>query len=369
MFTKPRIDILWGRAKVAIPLMMVSLVWVGCSSPDLSGPVSSDPTELPGTLRLSTHAITMSTAPHYNMVQLTAVLRSVAGAPLAGIPRVTFTSSDSSVRVDTTGLLTARSAKTGVLIIASLVVQGVRVADTARVSVTNVTNPPTFRQIKLALPPGSDTTMPVSNALAARYGFLTKTLQVGALDSNGTKIPNTGVAVSTSDRGQAYFNGTPSFVTGNKVTLQGSSIARVGVPFTVYVSATVYGVTLQDSLRITVVNQSNFVFTVKDSIPPGGASPIFTLGPIPTQAIVVGGWIWWSNMSSDSLDIVFDDSTVASPDLAPQGMNSGGGNIASFKGNSVFGDTAATRSRQFLQAGRFHFTSPRTGISGTVIVQ
>jgi hypothetical protein len=81
--------------------------------------------------------------------------------------------------------------------------------------------------------------------------------------------------------------------------------------------------------------------------------------------------VLWVNAdvdSTDSLDVVFDDSTVASADSVF--LNSGAGNIAPFPGAPIEQfPFAGVRSRQFRRAGTFHWHSARTGISGTVIVQ
>jgi hypothetical protein len=115
------------------------------------------------------------------------------------------------------------------------------------------------------------------------------------------------------------------------------------------------------------------IYTVTKSTPPGSNTPVFTLGPAP-QAIGVGGYVWWNNGDqdpADSLDIVFDDPTAASPDLVY--LNTGGGDIAAFPGGdfnqNAFNPGAFVRSRQFLRAGTFHFHSVRTGVSGTVVVR
>jgi hypothetical protein len=98
---------------------------------------------------------------------------------------------------------------------------------------------------------------------------------------------------------------------------------------------------------------------------------VFTVSPA-TQSIGVGGVVWWANAdSTDSLDIIFDDSTVATPDPLTR-FNTGGGNIPPFQGgtfNLFFNPGAFTRSRRFLRAGNFHWYSTRAGVSGTVVVR
>jgi hypothetical protein len=89
------------------------------------------------------------------------------------------------------------------------------------------------------------------------------------------------------------------------------------------------------------------------------------------QPIAVGGVVWWNNATPDSLDIVFDDSTVAVADTGFFGIyNSGGGNIPAYTGGDFAQlGPAVIRARMFPRAGNFHFRSLKTGISGVVVVQ
>jgi hypothetical protein len=79
--------------------------------------------------------------------------------------------------------------------------------------------------------------------------------------------------------------------------------------------------------------------------------------------------------SADLLDVVFDDPSAASPDniYGPSTADPGGGNIVPFPGDpspfTTDNQFQFIRMRRFLQAGQFHWTSPQTGLSGTVIVQ
>lgn len=355
------------------------LASMACSSPDLNGPASLDPARLPWIMTLNTHAITMSTLPPYDTLQLTAVARTVTGTPLADGPAVTFTSLDSTVRVSATGLLTARTVATQVPVVASIVYNGVRISDTAFVSVTDDTLQKAT-QVQIALQPGDSPQLPAWNILFYLYydpsftfGF--KTINVGALDATGTRIPAALVEVRTSDpsRISLGFEAVRSILSDPSLDLELEQIGRPG-PVTIYASATVYGTVLRDSLLLVVTNPMVHVFDVRASSGGANGALDFTLIPATQdRPLGVGGWAWWVNEDralgpDDSLDIVFDDSTVASPDATY--LNSGGGNIAPFPGDTFYVYRSRNvRSRQFLRAGRFHWHSPRTGVSGTVIVQ
>jgi hypothetical protein len=169
----------------------LTLCFAACSSPDLSGPTGQDLAHLPWSLRLSAHAITMDTLPPYNDLQLSAVARTVDGTPLPGSAVIMYTSSDSSVRVDSTGRLTARRQVSGVMIRASVVYRGVRIEDSALVNVTaSTTTPPSFRELQLQLPATDSTKMAAPNKWSVFYVSDTKQLIFGALDDNGSQIAN-----------------------------------------------------------------------------------------------------------------------------------------------------------------------------------
>jgi hypothetical protein len=332
-------------------------------------------------LALNAHAITMDTLAPYDTLQLTAVIRTINGTPLPNTVVPTFTSSDSSIRVSTTGLLTARAPRTGVQIIATVLYNGVRASDTAVVNVTASANPPRLQHLQLELPPGDDSTLGVPQTLEALYsGTDFKTVLVGAQDGTGTRIPGAAVTVRISDQLQGYFVsnlGSGGTTSAASVILAAHQAARTNVPFTVYASTTVYGVTMEDSLHILVVEPAVVGYTIKKSVSANGGASTYVLQPQAEFTIPVGGYVWWSNQTSsvDSLGIVFDDPSAASPDdvYGPATADPGGGNIAPFSGDpspfTTDNPFQFIRTRRFLQAGRFHWTSPNTGLSGTVVVQ
>jgi hypothetical protein len=369
------------RFKFLLPGILL-LGGLACSSPDVSGPTSMNPAELAWRMTLSAHAITMSTVAPYDTLQVAATPMSATGASLLDASSVTFTSSDSSVRVSPTGLLTARQVQNGVRVIATTVYHGIRLSDTAIVNVTAVAHPPTFQRLQLQVFPGDSTTIPADGGAVAswtfKYGFNgEKPLQIGALDSTGTPINNSLVALRISDVQQAYLYGNgegqnASMVNGSTTEyLELTTITHPGV-VRVYIAATVYGVTRQDSLDFTFTNPVLSVYFV--TTPDSGAT--YALQTDYATPIAVGGYVWWGNATPDSLDIIFDDPTAATADFAAFNMNSGGGNIAPFLGsvgcktvNCIDFLSENVRSRQFLRVGTFTWHSVRTGVSGTIVVQ
>jgi len=337
---------------------------IACSSPDLNGPPSTDVSQLYWTLTLSAHAITMDTLPPYDTLQLTAIARNSAGTPLTGVPAPTFVTTDSSVRVSPTGLLTARAARSNVQVIASLTYQGIRLVDTAVINVTaSAATPPTFHHLAFGLMTGDTATIAAPRLFSGIYFPSSKTLQAEAQDVTGTSIPNALVALRVSDALQATVDATTS--TGTADVFINMSTSRRG-PVTVYGSATVYGVTMQDSVQLTVTNPLWALFSVTTQIPPGSQTSVFNILPAATT-IGVGGVIWWVNGTTDSLDIVFDDPTAASADLSF--LDTGGGDIAAWVGDPANLSFNDFRARQFLRAGTFPFHSVRTGVAGTITVQ
>ena len=345
---------------------------VACSSPDLSGPTSTDPAQLYYTIALSAHAITMDTLPPYDTLQLTATPRNAVGALLVGAPAPTFTTTDSSVRVSATGLLTARAVRNNVNVIATLIYHGIRLADTAVINVTgNATPPPMFDHLIFGLSAGDSVMIAFPNQFSRFYFPTTKQLQTVAADAAGTQIPGSLVALRTSDVLKATFQ--TEFDDNSRTAVVSTNSANVNIvlntsgmgPVTVYASATVYGVTFQDSLQLMITQPLLAQFVIKQQAVPGSTTPVVTSLPASPQVIGRGGIIWWRNQVSDSVDIVFDDPTAA----ATEGgfFNAGGGDIPAFAGCP---NCFTIQGRRFLNAGTVHFHSVRQpGVSGTIIVQ
>jgi hypothetical protein len=341
--------------------------------------------QLPWTLSLNANAITMSLLAPYDTLQLTAVARTATGSPLTSTTAVTYTSSDSAVRVSPTGLLTARGASDGVVVIATAMYQGIRISDTAIVSVTADTLPK-MAGVDVALDAGDSAKFVAYGNdyfyyfYDRNFSFGFKTLLVGVMDGDGSKLPHSQVELRTSDAsrlnfyygaGGNYPHSERFIVSDRYVDVKLGENSDPG-PVTLYATATVYGVTMRDSLSFVVTAPMVYLFTVQKTTPVGSTTPVFTVVPaVQTRPIGIGGWVWWSNPNlDDSLDVVFDDPTAASPDVSRPEFNSGGGNIAPFAG-ALFDwlPFPGVRMRQFLRAGTFPWHSERTGVSGVVVVQ
>jgi len=187
-----------GVAGVAVGVALAGAV--ACSSPDLSGPPQGATV---WALTLNAHAVTLDTMAPYDTLTLLATVRDAQGQPITRV-QPTFTSSDSSVRVSAAGVLQARRAVGRVRVIATVVDQGVRVADTAYVAVTartTATPPLVFDTLRLAVQSG-DTAIPApSGGLLDNfeiYAPVHEILDAVAQDGSGTRIPGALVALRAS---------------------------------------------------------------------------------------------------------------------------------------------------------------------------
>jgi hypothetical protein len=305
----------------------------------------------------------MSTVAPYDTLQLTATAFNVDGVPLTGAPQPTIITTDSALRVTANGLLTAREARTGVLVIASMVYQGIRLADTAIVNITDTVVSPLPQRLHLGLQSGDSAKIAMPRYLSALYFPTSKTIDVEVLDGTDTPIPSAFVSLSTSDVLQGTVD--PTTNTGT-ATVQIDNLTSHAGTITVYGMATIYGVTMRDSLQLTLTPPLWGEFTLSQAATSPTQPPVNTIVPS-TITIGIGGAVWWANRLPDSLDIVFDDPTGVQADTLF--LNSGAGNILPWPGQPVRLSWDYVRIRTFSRAGTFHFHSLRTGITGTVIVK
>jgi hypothetical protein len=200
-----------------------------------------------------------------------------------------------------------------------------------------------------------------------------KVIQIGAQDSSGEQISGSLVKIWTSDSLRAVVNLEPSRITTAKTAqIRGRQMGMV----TVYTSATVYGITVEDSLQLEITTPLWVEYTLKKTTPISEAPPVFALFPErPNEAVIgVGGWVWWYNTDTDprdSLDVIFDDPTAAAPDSVFPTLASDGENIAPFPGSDepAIPSSSNVRSRRFLHTGTFHWHSAKLGVSGTITVK
>jgi hypothetical protein len=338
---------------------------LGCGSSDAIAPTTPDMTQAFWQLRLNHHAVTLDvgTAP-YDTVRLSAMPLSPTGKPLPTAITVTYSvvNNDTSVFVDSTGLVHAHTVKQGVKIAARATLQGVTLADTVRLNVTKLTTIPKLKSISIHPFVGDSAKVDASR-------IFTKALAARVLDSTDTQIPTIGtnavaVAYSSSDTTVAKIDST-------------GLITPFRAGTTMLVAETeVYGIMKIDSLLFTVGPALIQQVIIQAFTPLGSQTPMSVFGKPVT--IPVGGTVIWRNISGQPVDIIFDDSTQV------QGITSafriflytvtpdGGGNIPTFPSppaTLVLYGLPYIHARLFPVAGTYTYHSQLYGTSGIVYVK
>lgn len=110
----------------------------GCGG-DTTGPAALTPAQAYWSLQVNYAAVNMATVAPANRLQLIATPLNADGIPLTGLPAATFATHDTTVSVDSTGVLTGHYATNGISaqVLVSLRAQGVTLVDTVRVQVTD----------------------------------------------------------------------------------------------------------------------------------------------------------------------------------------------------------------------------------------
>ena len=179
----------WRRCGAAVLLLSgVGGVLLGCSgSGDTTDPVSLTPAQAFWAIRLDKHAVNLALTPPYDTVRLNPQILNAVGSPLTGdTGRVRYSFPDSSVTVDSMGLMTAHFVTQGTPLIASFTAQGVTLSDTVFVQVTAAA-PSQLATFSLHPADGS----PSKCEGFFNLGDVCTTLAVTAADINGTPVPLT----------------------------------------------------------------------------------------------------------------------------------------------------------------------------------
>ena len=169
----------------------VSGLFLGCSgSGDTTDPVSLSPAQAFWAVRLDKHAVNLALTPSYDTVRLTPHMLNAVGSPLAGVTgQVRYSYPDSSVTVDSTGLLRAHYVTASTQVIASFTTQGVTLSDTVVVQVTATPSP---RLVTFSLQPADGSPSRCGGGDAIHIYLNADpctTLAVTATDVNGNSIP------------------------------------------------------------------------------------------------------------------------------------------------------------------------------------
>lgn len=368
------------RSLAVIGLAASLSVGLGCGS-DTTGPAADSIKDGYWALQLNHHAITLSLTAPSNQLQLQAAPLTVRGDTIHTTNRVQYSSNDSSVLVDSTGRLTARLANTGVTVVARLAItneqgQPVTLADTAIVNVSAASAPtPVFTALRITTPGDSATFSPV----VGMTGFTVNVLD--GSDTMPTDANSYNAFCRSSDQNVVNYG------RGKVNDFRLSAYAHHPGTTTIACDATIYGVTLVDSIPIRVGMPLYGLITVDTQPVATGIPPVVVSTAV--IKIGVGGIIQWDNRSKRQVDLVFDDSTAprsvpASERTAGSGilggqcvvvkrcqLPTGAGNVllppANFK---LFNDGVGRDFRKFIAVGAYSYHSTAfPTVTGTIIVQ
>lgn len=265
-------------------------------------------------LALDQHAITMALLPPYNHLRLKAIPLSAHDDTLGVETPVVFTSSDSGVLVDSTGMLTAHSIATNVAIVARLTIadsQGHRLSlvDTAIVNVNDVATVPRVAKILIETP--GDSAKCSLNPAYMLVDFV-------AQDMDQRAIPEAQIRLTSADPTVTNFGVSGGVLIEHDFGYQGdttletnATCAKVGTT-QLFAEATIYGVRLKDSLRVTVGHSLVATIPVNTvtTYSQGLASHTIQFSSGSTMTIGVGGIADFQNETRDTVDVVFDNASL-----------------------------------------------------------
>lgn len=283
---------------------------LGCAS-DTTGPRPISPAQLYWQLALNHHAITLALTPPYNTVQLVATPRAATGTLLADTRPTTYTvtdaygNPDTNVTVSSTGLLMAVAPDAGIRVIAAHTIGQVTRVDTATVNVNDVTPVPHVAALVQAFPPG-DSARWTSATLTTTEGVFGHPIATqSVLDSAGNPVPNVAIRFTASDSVIMV-----DFSTFKSILGFGALLPYRPERLKLIAEATVYGVSLTDTIQYTVGWPLVKVVHVVPWYPAGSRTPVGAFTP-PVDTVAVGATVVWVNESGLPADVVFDDSTAA----------------------------------------------------------
>ncbi|MBX6331827.1 MAG: hypothetical protein IRY91_08270 [Gemmatimonadaceae bacterium] len=356
-----------SRAVTYAARALALLALAGCAKDPAAPALQSDPAKIFWSVTLDQRAITLSTVPQYDTLRITATPRNALGTPIAGAPAVVYKSTDPDhLVVGTDGVLHALQPGNAIRVIATATMDGVTHTDTAIVNVTTESHPPVLTSFSLAIPPEATHIPMWPTSLVATilgfnfYGSLPAVfLGVNALDAEGNPIPGIAIDYQSTDSSIVEIDGLDGLAKGGLRPGQAKLIA----------SATVYGVTMTDTITLSVdlplVAAFQFYYPTVDSHTPALSATGLT--------ITTGGYVAFFNTTMKPIDIVFDDPANVEEDpvmcsIDPQLC--GAGDIAAF-GDTTSADFsfANLRVRRFPVAGTYRWHSPLTGFSGVITVE
>ena len=375
--------------------LWLAIVLIACGH-DATGPVSSR--SFYWQLQLNHHAVTLATVAPYDTIRLVATAVDQTGAPLTIAAHPVYTMSDTSITIDSAGLVRVHwtgSDAPPVTVIATFSVGDADVLTLADTVVFNIVHWNSASEVPML---DSLIFRPVTGDSARRAVIDTgNTPGTQTLDdalaktATGAIISNVLVRYRTSDSLIANI-ASPLSATSAQINAVQPGVVLLTA------EATVYGRRTVDSLRYTVGYPLRVLWTY-------GVGQLYQASafPIPDNHVALGqltvgqgGAILWGNTTqgkpNNSLDIQFDDTTGIvglsestsfsgniGPVLIPAGTR--GGSIPAFPAatlekipfgkdmlNKIVIDSTTSRARMFTRPRVYHWSSVMQGISGTVTV-
>ena len=365
-----------GR-RALLPSLFVLLI-AACKGAEPVRPYEpiTSPEKLFMSATLNHHAINLSTKAPFDTTHLSMVVSDARSQPLDGLPAPTFLSRDTAaVQVTPDGVLHARKAGQGILVIGEVTAGNVRHADTAIVNVTANPNPPVLLSLSIhPVPPDSAVLAYQSSSaasLASRHLLTTAGVTKGvgflwsppgpsarAQGAGGVPITNLLIDYRSLDATVAsYYRQTLILSRPGQVALVASTTA--------------YGVTKADTAVFTVslpIAQGVEIVQAADGVASFKPSEI-RLRP--------GGYVLWFNYTANGVDVSFDDPTHA-VEITPLCQKFGAafcgtGDIPALldplpSGAGGLGLTVTVTGRQLIAPGVYTYHSSAISASGRIIV-
>ena len=345
---------------------------VGCSGDSANGPAAAlDAGQAYWALQFTQHAIIVAL---HDTVRLTAVPVNAMGAALSRLGRVTYTPADSSVTVDTTGLVTARyvTPELGTQVIAKLQDPRQRLTHTDTVTIQVTRTPGALGSYQLQPAPGDS----AKRAIDFTDDFTGNPTQfswaVRATDAGGDTV----CSASGCTIPVYYTSSNPTIADINHTTGLVSAFDTGRVVFRA--STLVDGRVEHDSVVFTVGYALNELLVIQNTVnaTTGQVSGGPVLFGVPPQLIMgVGAIVTFTNRTFTPIDIVFDHPENVDSSSSYFGTTflfgdpTGSGNIPAFGGIysidqntppetivSIF-DPGNYAARSFPVAGSYHLQS------------
>jgi hypothetical protein len=294
---------------------------VGCSG-DTTSPAGLTPAQVFFTLALNYHAINLALTPPYDTVRLTTTARSAAGTVINESGRVTYRATDSTVTVDSTGLVTAHYVTAQTKVIATRTVHGTTQTDTTVVAVTPNAFPMPLATFSIQpMPDGLDSARAAVNTCGCNLNNFNGNIPIYATINTGDPATDTvcnvnGCGVNGNSLAVYYWSSNPTVATIDR-SYGYVNFGTVPDTVTFFVETYAYGVAKRDSLQFLITYPELDVISLQAVPAIGRPGKVMEIVPS-TATVVVGARLWFEtevsgflgyHPISDSVTFVFDDST------------------------------------------------------------